>query len=136
MLHASCHCGTVRLEIARKPRTLTECNCSICGRLGAQWAYYTRKAVRVLGPKRAIQAYSYGTKTYEYYHCKVCGCVTHYARINVKRKDRVAVNARMMNPEDVATLSIRRLDVRMRKRGRAEPSAAEDPGRVQAFRDV
>jgi len=119
MLHASCHCGIVRLEIARKPRTLTECNCSICGRLGAQWAYYSQRAVRVLCPKGAIQAYSYGRKTYEYYHCKVCGCVTHYARINVKRNDRVAVNARMMNPGDVASIPIRRLDVR--KRGRAEP---------------
>jgi hypothetical protein len=47
MLHASCHCGTVRLEIARKPRTPTECNGSICGRLGARWAYCSRTAVRV-----------------------------------------------------------------------------------------
>ena len=128
MLHASCHCGTVRLEIARKPRTLTECNCSICGRLGAQWAYYTWKAVRALFSKGAIRAYSYGTKTYEYYHCRVCGCVTHYARINVKRTDRVAVNACMMNPEGVASIPIRRLDVRKRKRGKAEPSDAADRG--------
>jgi len=120
MFHASCHCGAVRLEIARKPRTLTECNCSMCGRLGARWAYYTRKAVRVVCSNGAMQAYLYRTKTYEYYHCKVCGCVTHYARVNVKRSDKVAVNARMMKPEDVASISIRRLDVRKRKRGRAE----------------
>ena len=126
MLHASCHCGTVRLEIARKPRTLTECNCSICGRLGARWAYYTRTAVRVRCPDGATQAYSYGRKTYEYYHCKVCGCVTHYARINVKRNDKVAVNGRMMDPDDVAAMPVRRLDVRRRTRGRAEPPAAPD----------
>jgi hypothetical protein len=125
MLHASCHCGKVRLEIARKPRTLTECNCSICGRLGAQWVYYTQKAVRVVCPKDAIQAYSYRTKTYEYYHCKICGCVTHYARINTKHNDRVAVNARMMNPEDVASIPIRRLDVRKGKRAQAEQGAAD-----------
>src|SRR5215471_10630995 len=97
MLHASCHCGNVRLEIARKPHTLTECNCSICGRLGTQWAHYTRKAFRVMCLKGALAAYSYGRKTFEYYHCKTCGCVTHYARINVKNNDRMEVNARMMN---------------------------------------
>ena len=128
MLHASCHCGTVRLEIARKPRTLTECNCSICGRLGARWAYYTRTAVRVRCPDGATQAYSYGRKTYEYYHCKVCGCVTHYARINVKRNDKVAVNARMMDPDDVAAIPVRRLDVRRRKHDQAGPPAASERG--------
>jgi hypothetical protein len=38
------------------------------------------------------------------------------------------VNARMMNPEDVGSIPIRRLDVRKRKRGRAESSAAKDSG--------
>ena len=130
MLHASCHCGTVRLEIARKPRTLTECNCSICGRLGARWAYYAWSAVRAVCPRGALRAYSYGRKTYEYYHCKVCGCVTHYARVNVKRADRVAVNARMMDPEDVASVPVRRLDARKRKPGRAGPRAAPGTGRT------
>src|SRR5262249_44902760 len=97
--------------------TLTECNCSICGRLGARWAYYTRTAVRVACPDSAMRAYSYGKKTYEYYHCKVCGCVTHYARVNVKRAHKVAVNARMMNPDDLTSIPIRRLDVR-KGRGR------------------
>jgi hypothetical protein len=121
MFSASCHCGSVRLEIARRPRTLTECNCSICGRLGAQWAYYMRTAVRVVCRKGAMQAYSYGRKTYEYHHCKRCGCVTHYGRVNVKHTDRVAVNARMMDPKDVASVPIRRLDVRKGKRSQAQP---------------
>jgi hypothetical protein len=80
-----------------------------------------------LCPTGTIHAYSYGTKTYEYYHCTVCGCVTHYARINVKRDDKVAVNARMMNPEEIASIPIRRLDVRKRKRGRAEPGSQGPP---------
>ena len=48
MLHASCHCGAVRLELARRPRRLTDCNCSICRRYGALWAYYSRKTARVV----------------------------------------------------------------------------------------
>jgi len=41
MLSASCHCGAIHLEFDEKPQTLTGCTCSICHRLGAQWAYYT-----------------------------------------------------------------------------------------------
>jgi hypothetical protein len=40
MLTATCHSGAVRLEIPRKPRQLTSCNCSICRRYGTLWAYY------------------------------------------------------------------------------------------------
>jgi hypothetical protein len=112
MLHASCHCGAVRLEISRKPRTLTECNCSICGRLAARWAYYSAKSVRVLCNPGALQAYVYGDRTYEYYHCKICGCVTHYRRINTNNNERIAVNSRMMVPEDVTSIKVVRLDVR------------------------
>ena len=112
MLHASCHCGAVRLEISRKPRTLTECNCSICGRLAARWAYYSAKSVRVLCDPGALQAFVYKDGTYEYNHCKKCGCVTHYRRINTSNNDRLAVNSRMMVPEDVASIKVVRLDVR------------------------
>ena len=27
MIEATCHCGSIKLEIPRKPRTLTACNC-------------------------------------------------------------------------------------------------------------
>ena len=111
MLSASCHCGTVRLEIAQKPRVLTDCNCSICRRYGVLWAYYTRKSVRVRCPPDALSAYLWGNRTIEFYHCKRCGCVTHYERSNKKNGDtRVAVNARMMEPEEIASLRIRKLD--------------------------
>ncbi len=89
MIHASCHCGAVRLEIRRKPRTLTECNCSICGRLAARWAYYSAKSVRVLCTPGALQAYVYKDGTFEYNHCKICGCVTHYRRINTNNNERI-----------------------------------------------
>ena len=31
---ATCHCGSVRLEIDTPPSEVTECNCSICQRYG------------------------------------------------------------------------------------------------------
>src|SRR5450759_179867 len=50
-IDASCHCGAVHLAIDAPPETLTECNCSICRRYGALWAYYSPKQVRILPAK-------------------------------------------------------------------------------------
>jgi len=110
MLTASCHCGAVRLEIARKPRVLTECNCSICRSYGVRWAYYTRRTVRLVSPASATKAYIWGGKTIEFYHCKTCGCVTHYERVKKKPDSTVAVNARIMEPSSIASVRIRRFD--------------------------
>jgi len=40
-LSGSCHCGAVVVNVARRPRQLTDCNCSICRRYGTLWAYYS-----------------------------------------------------------------------------------------------
>lgn len=50
MLKTSCHCGVVQVEVARRPTSLTECNCSICRRVGARWAYYSRKSLKSRRP--------------------------------------------------------------------------------------
>jgi len=86
MLTASCHCGAIRLEVSRTPRTLTDCNCSICRRYGALWAYYKATSVRMLRAPKATSVYSWGDKTLEFYRCSVCGCVTHHERTR-KRPD-------------------------------------------------
>ena len=43
---ASCHCGSVRLEVDAPPSEVTECNCSLCRRYGVLWAYYPPHQVR------------------------------------------------------------------------------------------
>ena len=110
MLSATCHCGTVRIEVARKPRKLAECNCSICRRYGAVWAYYTRKSVRISCPPDAISAYLWGDRSIEFYHCKKCGCITHYESVKKTSDSRIAVNARNMRPEDIASIRVRMFD--------------------------
>ena len=115
MFSASCHCGAIQLEIDEKPQTLTECTCSICHRLGAQWAYYTRQQVRISGqsdekPADAKTAYLWGDKCIEFYHCKTCGCTTHYESVEKHYDSRIAVNTRMMRREDTAGIKVRKFD--------------------------
>ncbi len=112
MLIASCHCGAISLEVARKPRKLTQCNCSICRRYGAIWAYYSRKSVRVICERDALSVYTWRNGTLEFYHCKCCGYVTHHERATKRSdgSDTLAVNARNMDPEVVASIPIKMLD--------------------------
>jgi hypothetical protein len=107
MISATCHCGAVRLELRRKPRTLTSCNCSICRRYGALWCYFRLRDVTVSG-KRSLVGYSWNGRTLRLMRCAKCGCVTHW--LPTGRRDRMGVNARNLEPAVIAGVRVRRLD--------------------------
>ena len=110
MFTASCHCGALQLEVDEKPETLTECNCSICHRVGAQWAYYLRQQVRISGASEAASGYMWGDRCIEFFHCKICGCTTHYESVEKQADSRVAINTRMMQRQDMAGIPVRKFD--------------------------
>jgi len=110
MLIATCHCGAVRVEIPRRPRRLTSCNCSICRRYGTLWAYYKFRDVRVDAKRGAVTSYSWGEKSLKFVRCKNCGCITHWAPVRVKQGSRIGVNARNLDPSTIANVRVRRLD--------------------------
>ncbi len=113
MFTASCHCGAVRLEINRKPRKLTQCNCSVCRRYGGLWAYYRRRSVNVAAGKDALAVYVWGNGSLEFYRCRECGCVTHHERATKSSdgSDTLAVNVRNIDdPTIVAHVPIKMLD--------------------------
>jgi hypothetical protein len=107
VIESSCHCGAVRLKVNRAPEEVTDCNCSICRRYGVLWAYYSPKDVRV--PDDATDTYTWGQRTTEFHRCKDCGCVTHWVPMG-KTRDRMGVNARLMEPEVLARARVRHLD--------------------------
>ena len=102
MIEASCDCGAVRMEIAEPPLWITDCNCGICRRYGALWAYYSLAKVRVTGPTTVYQRRG---RALEFHHCSVCGCVMHWSPVD-RTSDRMGVNARMMPPEVIAAASV------------------------------
>lgn len=110
MLKASCHCGAVTIEIARKPRSVTRCTCSLCRRYGAHWAYCSRKTASVTCSSGALTAYRWKNESLEFFHCNHCGCLTHYESVEKSDNSRIAVNARMMEPADIAHVRVRTFD--------------------------
>jgi len=110
MIRASCHCGAVVIEADRRPSVVTSCNCSICRRYGARWAYYTRKSARIVRGAGRVKAYLWGDKTIEFYHCKACGSVTHYEGVEKNPDGRFAINSNCFAAEDLVDLRERRFD--------------------------
>ena len=106
----TCHCGAVRIEIPRKPRALTSCNCSICRRYGTLWAYYRRGTVRIDCARGALDAYAWGDRHLKFVRCRVCGCVTHWEPMRVAAHHRIGVTMRNFEPALVGPLRVRRLD--------------------------
>ena len=110
MLTATCHCGAVRIEVPRKPRRLTDCNCSICRRYGTLWAYYKRSDVRVNAAPGSIDKYSWGDKSLWFVRCSACGCITHWEPVHSTGSGRMGINARNFDPALLGSMRIRRLD--------------------------
>ena len=42
LLEGSCHCGAVRLTLPSVPEVATDCNCSLCRRIGGPWGRVSR----------------------------------------------------------------------------------------------
>ena len=110
VITASCHCGAVQVTVPRKPRRLTACNCSICRRIGALWAYYRVSDVAVTGHPGRTASYAWGEKRLRFVRCKRCGCVTHWEPLGSHARDRMGVNARNFEPSVIESVRVRRLD--------------------------
>lgn len=110
VLAAACHCGAVRVEVPRRPRSLTNCNCSICRRYGTLWAYYKASEVRVTGAAGATSEYAWGDKSLKFVRCSTCGCITHWERVHPTASSRMGVNARNFEPSALGSVRIRCLD--------------------------
>jgi len=110
MLTATCHCGAVQVEVPRRPRRLTSCNCSICRRYGTLWAYYKVGEVRVRGAAGALDRYCWGDQALKFVRCRTCGCITHWEPVRRTAGSRMGVNARNFDPAAIEAIRVRRLD--------------------------
>lgn len=109
-LELRCHCGAIELTLKRRPRTLTDCNCSLCRRYATRWAYYRPDEVEIRAPRTARASYSWGPRTIRFVRCRRCGCVTHWEMRLPGAKTRMGINVRNADPEALAGIRVRRLD--------------------------
>jgi hypothetical protein len=109
MLIGSCHCGKVRIDVPARPEALVLCNCSICRRNGALWAFYARDELSIEGHPHNTTGYVFGPRTITTFHCSDCGCTTHWEPLKADA-GKFGINMRNFDPDELGTLRLRRFD--------------------------
>ena len=103
MIRAACHCTAVRLQVDETPTWVNDCNCTLCRRYGALWAYYEPGEVTLVQGRDATDTYCWDDRILEFHRCRTCGCVTHVTALT-ETPFIAIVNVRMMprlNPTTV-----------------------------------
>lgn len=110
MIKGSCHCGAITFSVPQEPEWLTECNCSICSRIGAKWAHFELDKVEISGPPDGTIAYIQGDRMLAMHTCRQCGCTPYWLGLNRDESKRMAVNFRMCDPAEIADIRVRHFD--------------------------
>ncbi len=110
MIRAACHCTAVRIELARAPEWVADCNCTLCRRYGALWMYPTPADVQFVQGADATVTYVWGDRMLAFHRCRECGCITHMAALEADPPRIYGVNARLIPTLDPARVRVRQLD--------------------------
>ncbi|ABC28182.1 uncharacterized conserved protein [Hahella chejuensis KCTC 2396] len=108
-MEITCHCGNVKLSMARPPAEVGKCNCSICRRYAALWGYYSPEEVEIGFEKEKSVFYIWGDRELEFHRCNLCGCVTHYVTTPKCPGEIVAINMNMAPLDVLATIPVREI---------------------------
>jgi hypothetical protein len=111
MLKLSCLCGQSRVEIHKRPDFVHECNCTLCRKSGALWAYFHPSEVGVEG---ATEGYSRDDKAdpaAEIRFCANCGATTHFvltaSAVAKFGNSQIGVNMRLADENALAGIELR-----------------------------
>lgn len=113
----TCLCGQARVETAKTPDYLNECNCTLCSKSGAVWAYYDPAEIRVSGTTIGYSRADKDDPGAEIRFCPTCGATTHFvlteSAVAKFGGNKVAgVNMRLADERELAGVELRYPDGR------------------------
>lgn len=109
MLTGRCHCGGGGWTLSGDPGNITACNCTLCRRYGALWAYdYEGERINVTGTMGSYRRADAADPSLEILFCPTCANVLAWRglQLHPDGRRRIAVNVRLAPPEAVADLLI------------------------------
>jgi hypothetical protein len=113
MLTGTCHCRALSWTFEGMPDSATACNCTLCRRYGALWAYdYEGERIRIAGPSAVYTRKDVTRPTLEIHFCPTCGGVLCWRglTLDAQGRRRIAVNLRLAEPGPIASLAIDHFD--------------------------
>ena len=113
MLIGSCHCGETGWTLDGDPGSITACNCTLCRRYGALWAYdYEGERVSVTGLTASYTRTEEKQTSLEILFCPRCANVLSWRGLRPQKdgRRRMAVNLRLAPPDLVSGLPIDHFD--------------------------
>ena len=116
MLKLSCLCGQIRIEIQKRPDFINECNCTLCSKSGARWAYFHPSEVSVEGTPKGYSREDKDDPAAELQFCPNCGSTTHFtltaSAVAKFGNIQLGVNVRLADESDLAEIELRYPDGR------------------------
>jgi hypothetical protein len=107
----SCHCGNIAFEVEGDLHSVMECNCSICGRLGALRWFVNRDQLKFSTPESNLSTYLFGKKHIRHHFCSVCGCAPMGSALH-NGVEMASINVRCLEGVDLSVLKIKQVDGR------------------------
>lgn len=111
MIKLTCHCGQASLEIASRPEFINECNCSLCSKAGAQWAYCAPEDVSISGRTSTYRRTDKDEPAAQVHFCPDCGTTTHFSltesTIAQHGNTMLGANMRLAEAGDLAGIELK-----------------------------
>jgi len=108
-ISGGCHCGAVQITLAELPAEVLQCNCSLCRKTGWIGGYCAPEDAKISAGDDALIGYVQGDKTITVWHCRTCGCTTHWTPLTAP-PDRMGINMRMFDWKDWKHLAVVEVD--------------------------
>jgi hypothetical protein len=89
---------------------VADCNCSICTKRGALWAFVTAPQFKLIQGDGSLSDYQFGKKKIHHLFCTNCGIGSFSRGIAPNGDDTVAINVRCLDDVDVAALKLKPFD--------------------------
>jgi hypothetical protein len=111
MLTLSCLCGQIRIELAKRPAFIHECNCTLCSKTGARWGYFHPSEVAVEGVASGYCRTDKDEASALVHFCPTCGATSDFVlteqAVAKFGNSMMGVNMGLAQPRDLAGIELR-----------------------------
>jgi hypothetical protein len=105
-----CHCGRVRYQATSDLAQVVDCNCSICIKRGAMWAFVKAAEFKLVQGDDTLTDYQFGKKKIHHLFCRSCGVGSFSRGLAPNGDETFAINVNCLDDVDVATLKLTPFD--------------------------